>query len=155
MVLSTNRQECFFSNRNAAILLVGTAFLVLTTNVSDAFSVTPWSATGLGANRIQFMGVPSSLWSSNGDASEEDDDGGWGTPDLQADNGAMMDLKRQELQRLQTDNMAPSQQQQDREQERDMFIPIFAIVSILGLVGSYTYELVRLASRGELYLPWQ
>jgi hypothetical protein len=40
------------------------------------------------------------------------------------------------------------------EPERDIFIPIFAIAAILGLFGSYGYEMMRLASRGELYLPW-
>jgi hypothetical protein len=41
-----------------------------------------------------------------------------------------------------------------KEPERDMFIPIFALVSIMGFVGAYAYEMARLASRGELYLPW-
>jgi hypothetical protein len=40
------------------------------------------------------------------------------------------------------------------EPQRDLFIPIFAIVAIVGLLGSYGYEMMRLASRGELYLPW-
>lgn len=38
--------------------------------------------------------------------------------------------------------------------EPDLFIPIFSIVALLGLFGSYGYEMARLASRGELYLPW-
>ncbi len=38
--------------------------------------------------------------------------------------------------------------------DRDMFIPIFTIVSLAGLLGSYGYEILRLYSRGELYLPW-
>lgn len=40
------------------------------------------------------------------------------------------------------------------KKDPDMFIPIFSLVSILGLFGSYGYEMMRLASRGELYLPW-
>ena len=40
------------------------------------------------------------------------------------------------------------------EPERDLFIPIFAIVSIAGLLGSYGYEMLRLQANGELYLPW-
>jgi hypothetical protein len=40
------------------------------------------------------------------------------------------------------------------ETERDLFIPIFAVVSLVGLFGSYAYEIIRLASRGELYFPW-
>jgi hypothetical protein len=39
-------------------------------------------------------------------------------------------------------------------QERDLFIPIFALVSIAGLMGAYGYEMVRLYLRGELYLPF-
>ena len=38
--------------------------------------------------------------------------------------------------------------------ERDLFIPIFSIVSLLGLFGAYGYEMLRLNSLGELYLPW-
>ena len=41
-----------------------------------------------------------------------------------------------------------------KEPERDLFIPIFALVSLAGLFGAYGYEMMRLASRGELYLPW-
>ena len=41
----------------------------------------------------------------------------------------------------------------DNEQERDLFIPLFALVSLAGLMGAYGYETLRLAARGELYLP--
>ena len=37
--------------------------------------------------------------------------------------------------------------------ERDLFIPIFAVVSLVGLFGAYGYEMLRLYSQGELYLP--
>jgi len=40
------------------------------------------------------------------------------------------------------------------KQERDLFIPIFSIVSLAGLFGAYGYEMLRLYLRGELYLPW-
>mmetsp|Transcript_19672 Transcript_19672/g.48361 ORF Transcript_19672/g.48361 Transcript_19672/m.48361 type:complete len:153 (-) Transcript_19672:766-1224(-) len=80
---------------------------------------------------------------------EEDDD--WG-------NGAKDDFdeKTKELRALQNSRQAspPSRTQSAPEGERDLFIPIFAIVSLLGLFGSYGYEMMRLASRGELYLPW-
>lgn len=39
-------------------------------------------------------------------------------------------------------------------EERDLFIPIFALVLLAGLFGSYGYEILRLFSSGELYLPW-
>jgi hypothetical protein len=38
--------------------------------------------------------------------------------------------------------------------ETDLFIPIFAIISIIGFAGLYLYETLRLYSKGELYLPW-
>ncbi|MBE0451864.1 MAG: hypothetical protein IBX70_13640 [Clostridia bacterium] len=41
-----------------------------------------------------------------------------------------------------------------QEPDRDLFIPIFALISMAGLFGSYGYEMLRLYSRGELYLPW-
>lgn len=37
--------------------------------------------------------------------------------------------------------------------ERDLFIPIFSTVSLVGLFAAYGYEMLRLYSRGELYLP--
>mmetsp|Transcript_20622 Transcript_20622/g.31314 ORF Transcript_20622/g.31314 Transcript_20622/m.31314 type:complete len:162 (-) Transcript_20622:151-636(-) len=37
--------------------------------------------------------------------------------------------------------------------ERDLFIPILSVVSLAGLFGAYGYEMLRLYSRGELYLP--
>lgn len=38
--------------------------------------------------------------------------------------------------------------------ERDLFVPILALVSITGLFGAYAYETVRLYQAGELYLPF-
>ena len=37
--------------------------------------------------------------------------------------------------------------------ETDLFIPIFAMVSLAGFAGLYLYETLRLYSEGELYLP--
>jgi len=67
---------------------------------------------------------------------EDTEDDGWG--DVQPS------LKQE---------MSPSSSPVDPP-ERDLFIPIFSIVSLLGLFGAYGYEMFRLASRGELYLPW-
>ncbi|KAL7545465.1 hypothetical protein ACHAWF_008815 [Thalassiosira exigua] len=58
--------------------------------------------------------------------------------------------------------MAVKQNQREPDQslaandivERDLFIPIFTLVSVIGFVGLYGYEMLRLYSRGELYLPW-
>jgi len=47
------------------------------------------------------------------------------------------------------------QEETEREEgDRDLFIPIFSLVSIAGLLGVYAYEMIRLALRGELYLPF-
>mmetsp|Transcript_9035 Transcript_9035/g.12860 ORF Transcript_9035/g.12860 Transcript_9035/m.12860 type:complete len:168 (-) Transcript_9035:688-1191(-) len=43
---------------------------------------------------------------------------------------------------------------QENVNEPDLFIPIFSLVSLFGLFGAYGYEMLRLYSRGELYLPW-
>lgn len=89
------------------------------------------------------------------------DDGGWYDDD---ENNSMADLevRRQELRSLQKARQSSREEQQQQqpssnsqEPERDLFIPIFALVSILGFTGLYGYETLRLASRGELYLPWQ
>lgn len=40
------------------------------------------------------------------------------------------------------------------EPKRDLFIPIFTLVSLVGFVGAYAYESFRLYANGELYLPW-
>lgn len=70
--------------------------------------------------------------------------------------------KSQELQRLQND-LANKQSNQSSNSvnsgpnnggDRDLFIPIVALVSVIGFSSLYAYETLRLASRGELYLPW-
>ncbi|KAL3931784.1 MAG: hypothetical protein SGBAC_011147 [Bacillariaceae sp.] len=85
------------------------------------------------------------------EAIPNDDDDGWGTS-----GNDSFDEKTKELRALQNSRQAspPSRTKNAPEGERDLFIPIFAIVSLLGLTGSYGYEMMRLASRGELYLPW-
>ena len=47
----------------------------------------------------------------------------------------------------------PKQQSQHLNRD-DLFIPIFTLVSISGLLGAYGYEMIRLYIRGELYLPF-
>ena len=70
---------------------------------------------------------------------EDGDDTGWDEP---------MPISKETFQ--ERSSIAPG----SNGPERDLFIPIVAIVAILGLFGSYGYEMMRLASRGELYLPW-
>ena len=93
------------------------------------------------------------------ESDEIEDDDGWGTtPSVDRIS------KSQELARLQ-DELAMKKQQNNKSsqisasnrienEERDLFIPIFALVSIMGFTGLYGYEMLRLYSGGELYLPW-
>ena len=62
------------------------------------------------------------------------------------------DRQQQSLKSMSGDSKPAARQPE--EPERDLFIPIFALVSLAGLFGAYGYEMLRLASRGELYLPW-
>mmetsp|Transcript_4599 Transcript_4599/g.5315 ORF Transcript_4599/g.5315 Transcript_4599/m.5315 type:complete len:112 (+) Transcript_4599:44-379(+) len=72
------------------------------------------------------------------DSNNSEDDDGWG-----------------EIANLQKEIQSSKSTQTKKEPERDLFIPIFALVSLAGLFGSYGYEMLRLYSRGELYLPWE
>jgi hypothetical protein len=95
--------------------------------------------------------------------SEEDDgDDGWGdsVSTTTATSSSERISKSQELANLQND-MAMKQQKQSSAstgrvegEERDLFIPIVTLVSVIGFSGLYGYEMLRLYSRGELYLPW-
>ena len=75
----------------------------------------------------------------------DNDNSGW--DDLLDESESIVSPELHELQNMEK---APQQQQQ----ERDLFIPIFTIVSVVGFFGAYAYESFRLYSRGELYLPW-
>jgi hypothetical protein len=87
----------------------------------------------------------------------EKDDDGWGSQSGDGDSKKALlrtlQIERQEPGRK-ADQSATSLQTAGGE-ERDLFIPVFALVSLAGLFGAYGYEMLRLASRGELYLPWQ
>jgi hypothetical protein len=94
------------------------------------------------------------------------DDDGWGTSESnvateQGDSGSLRSKKERDLQALRSQveskantSRAASGSTDNQEQERDLFIPIFALVSLTGLFGAYGYEILRLYLRGELYLPW-
>ena len=99
------------------------------------------------------------MGSSPNDNDEEEEDDGWGTT---TSSTTETDRKLNELRSLREEasnkaqGVTPSSSSTSFEEppERDMFIPIMAVVSLLGLFGAYGYETLRLASRGELYLPF-
>lgn len=84
-----------------------------------------------------------------------DDDDGWGTEAMKAESSTTS--QERELATLRSE-MASKREGTNvpdtSETTRDLFIPIFAVVSLAGLFGAYGYEILRLQSRGELYLPW-
>lgn len=91
--------------------------------------------------------------------SNDSDDDGWFDKNDEQENDKLREIRSLQQQRRSAATGMSSNSQRStvrgtEEQERDLFIPIFAVVAILGLFGSYGYEMVRLASRGELYLPW-
>jgi len=84
---------------------------------------------------------------------DDESDDGWGTP-LSLEDKTIELRKLQEERRGVSANLESLDQQRTNESERDLFIPVFSLVAIAGLFGSYGYEMLRLYSRGELYLPW-
>ena len=84
---------------------------------------------------------------------DDDSDDGWG------DNSKMKELQALQQERVESATSSSRRETTNSnnassEQERDLFIPIFAVVSLAGLFGAYGYEMLRLYSRGELYLPF-
>ena len=86
---------------------------------------------------------------------ESQDDGGWGDDEVDSQplsgNEELASLQVQMASKRQ--GTLDARKGQDGE-ERDLFIPIFTLVSVLGFSGLYGYEMLRLYARGELYLPW-
>jgi hypothetical protein len=117
-----------------------------------------WASNPAAARSRQQYALPTYLYmSSDDDSDDDDDDDGWGD-ESSSGSSSSLEEKAQELRELQQASSArrsPAQGPSTTDEpERDLIIPIFALVSIIGLFGSYGYEMVRLASRGELYLPW-
>ena len=87
-----------------------------------------------------------------------EDDDGWGddaklsTSPKSSQENELESLRAQVSSKTKNNKQIPTQGGDNTE--RDLFIPIFAIVSLVGLFGAYGYEMLRLYSRGELYLPW-
>lgn len=77
-----------------------------------------------------------------------DDNDGWNDENVAMEN--KIEENMQLLKSLQENPPSTS----PSETERDMFIPIVTLVSIAGFTGAYCYEMLKLYSRGELYLPF-
>ena len=154
------------SQRNLllCVLLVFSSSPLLGGSRSEAFGKkglparnVPAVARGTNKASISFASKYSMLLSSPQSGDEEDD--GWGSPALEQQKSNFdRDRKVNELRYLREEasNKAPSYAPSsgESEPERDTFIPILSVVSLLGLFGAYGYETLRLASRGELYLPF-
>ena len=96
----------------------------------------------------------------NADDFDNDDDG-WGDGD-DVSIGEKSDRSR-ELAMLQEDLASKREVRKSLDsrtaksggEEKDLFIPIVTLVSVIGFTGLYGYEMLRLYLRGELYLPWE
>merc|ERR1711862_322847 len=82
----------------------------------------------------------------------DDEDNGWGE-----ENKMKEEIIEKETNKdfLLSDLSPPSTNlgKAKQEPERDLFIPIFTLVSLTGFFGAYAYETFRLYANGELYLP--
>ena len=104
---------------------------------------------------------------------EDDEDDGWGdgsavVSNLSTDDSSSDKISQnKELARLQ-DDIAAKQNKNNIDSvnsrvrdinsgsgEKDLFIPIVTLISVIGFTSLYGYEMLRLYLRGELYLPWE
>lgn len=87
---------------------------------------------------------------------DDDDDDGWGAVTPKKEDELNQNLPAADISSSSLNsNNNNKYDNYDPTQERDLFIPIFTLVSLAGFFGSYGYEMLRLYSRGELYLPWE
>jgi hypothetical protein len=101
------------------------------------------------------VGALSSLIRTQGMDKDDKDDDGWDNDD---DNDSISSPVTAQKGNQPTANSGErsraSTTKPSAPEERDLFIPIFSLISLAGLFGSYGYEMLRLYFRGELYLPW-
>ncbi len=74
-----------------------------------------------------------------------DGDDGWDTETKTRDAQNLNGIERNRKQTITKND----------DSERDLFVPIFSIVSLMLLFGTYGYETLRLYNEGELYSPWR
>jgi hypothetical protein len=88
---------------------------------------------------------------NNNKKEDEGDDDGWG-----------FDISDEVMKEYDNDNLPASVIAKDTSpaaakeegKDRDLFIPLFALLSLAGLIGLYSFEMMRLYFAGELYLPF-
>ena len=96
----------------------------------------------------------------------DDDDDGWGDSSSSSveslSSSALSDKisQNKELARLQEGRQSKyspstSNNNGSGSGERDLFIPVVTLISVIGFTSLYGYEMLRLYARGELYLPWE
>lgn len=84
-----------------------------------------------------------------------DEDDGWGTSSSTTKKVKELEMLKSERESKLKNVKKSIQTRPNGNEERDLFIPIFAVVSLAGLFGAYGYEMLRLNAQGELYLPWK
>jgi hypothetical protein len=99
------------------------------------------------------LGAPSSLIRTQA-VNKDDEDDGWGDDNDDGSSSPATAQKGNQSTSNSGERSRVSTTKPSAPEERDLFIPIFSLVSLAGLFGSYGYEMLRLYSRGELYLPW-
>lgn len=99
---------------------------------------------------------------NNSEKENNDNDDGWGMPPSMNKNEVTTEYGMKQYKSLVATTSEQQQQSETKSvtpikvngNERDLFIPIFTIVSIVGFVGAYGYETLRLYMNDELYLPF-
>jgi hypothetical protein len=100
------------------------------------------------------VGVPFSLIRTQA-ADKDDEDDGWGNDDDSSSSSSSVTAQKGNQPTANSgERSRASTTKPSAPEERDLFIPIFSLISLAGLFGSYGYEMLRLYFRGELYLPW-
>ena len=136
-----------FMNNN---LSFGVKFPVSSTNSMRSFNI----RMNINPQTKKLINVHSLKMSNDKFTDIDDNDDSWGEvgEDNTMSGGSNNEISNKKFQSNEGPRMTSTGSQ---EQERDLFIPIFTLVSLIGFFGAYAYESFRLYSLGELYLPWE
>ncbi|GFH51254.1 hypothetical protein CTEN210_07730 [Chaetoceros tenuissimus] len=155
-------QEPFMMKSNFLLL----SLISVQSSLAYAFSLVHTRKAAINTQRISYKlkskqhsyQVPNYVQDSFRLLMTAGDDDGWGDDAKLSTSPSSSQEDELESLRAQVSSKTKNDKQNqiagDDNTERDLFIPIFAIVSLVGLFGAYGYEMLRLYSRGELYLPW-